>query len=286
MNDIQKCILDIYKSVRELCDRHSIPYYAIGGTCLGAIRHNGFIPWDDDMDIAIPIEYFEKFQDFAKKELPDHLKIYSGYNTNSYSAIFIKVINTRTTFIERENMFDPKSYKGVFLDIMPIAGVPEDKNERDKYFRFIFHNIKMNAIRRTSVRSHTTLLKRSIALITIPIRKLIPRNYFLDKCMSKLRNYPFMDSVMTGYTWGAYGGRALCFPQKWFSQPADIRFEDTVIYCPKEYDKYLSYQFGDYMKLPPKEKRFSGHVGLVDTQTSFLKYAKTPATVRKRIKSG
>ena len=101
MTDLQKRILDIFREVRDILDRNGITYFAIGGTCIGAVRHGGFIPWDDDLDIAVPIEQFGRMLDLLKAELPPHLELYTGAERKHYRYIFVKVTDNRTTFIEK-----------------------------------------------------------------------------------------------------------------------------------------------------------------------------------------
>ena len=101
MNSLQNEILNIFKSIKEIFERNGIDYFAIGGTCIGAVRHNGFIPWDDDLDIAVPIEQFDNMLNVLKKELPSELALYTCHNRKHYRYIFVKVINTKTTFIEK-----------------------------------------------------------------------------------------------------------------------------------------------------------------------------------------
>ena len=130
MNDLQKKILDIFKTVSQLCKKNNIDYYAIGGTCIGAIRHRGFIPWDDDLDIAIPIEQFDRFKSIMNTQLPDNLYLYDCESKKEYRQLFCKVCDKSTTFIEETEKEYPDVYKGVYIDIMPLSGVPAETNEQ------------------------------------------------------------------------------------------------------------------------------------------------------------
>lgn len=115
MTDTQKVILSIFKEIKQICERHNIKYYAIGGTCIGAVRHKGFIPWDDDIDIAIPIEQYFIFLDYARKELPDYLYVLSPKDTVHYPNGFSKICDNRTMFIMRSSLKYPDSYKEFLL---------------------------------------------------------------------------------------------------------------------------------------------------------------------------
>ena len=132
MNTVQNRILKIMLVVDEICKRNNLTYYAIGGTCIGALRHKGFIPWDDDLDIAVPIEEWDRFWNIMKTELPSEYGIYSGSNIRHYRYIFNKIHDTGTSFIEQSEVKYPDAYKGIFIDVMPIAGIPETKSKRER----------------------------------------------------------------------------------------------------------------------------------------------------------
>ena len=133
MNDLQKEILEIFKIVHRICEQNELSYYAVGGTAIGAVRHNGFIPWDDDMDIAMPIEDYCFFKRHAQELLPDGYEFYSYENSPRYAHVFGKIINNNTTYIEESNMPYPKAYSGVWIDIMPMSGVPAPSKERHHF---------------------------------------------------------------------------------------------------------------------------------------------------------
>ena len=148
MTQVQESILDIFGYVHDLCEKHNIPYFSVGGTCLGAVRHHGFIPWDDDIDIAIPIQYYDNFLEIAEKELPDHLKVFRCDRVKHYKQIFVKVHNINTTFIEDDTLAYPDAHTGIWVDVMPISSIPSEKfKERLFYFRMKYY-YKMNWIRR------------------------------------------------------------------------------------------------------------------------------------------
>ena len=96
MNDVQSKILDIFLKVNEICERNNLTYYAIGGTCIGAVRHQGFIPWDDDLDIAVPIEEWDTFWAVMERELPDSYEIYNGNHIKHYRYVFNKIHDANT----------------------------------------------------------------------------------------------------------------------------------------------------------------------------------------------
>lgn len=274
MNATQECILSIFEEISKICKKHDIPYYAIGGTCIGAIRHQGFIPWDDDLDIAIPIEYFDYFFEVAQSELPKHLVIIDGKRNPQYGYVWNKIADDRTTFIEDWEMKDTRLYKGVFVDIMPISGVPEDGDKQKKFFAKLFQNINLNTWQKVPPRCSASLKSQIFKTIVHCVLSVFPNDYFYDRAMNQMRAYPLEESNKTGYTWHTYGGRTLVFDSVWFRKAVELPFETTGISCPEGYHEMLKYQFGDYMKLPPEDKRVSCHNPMIDLNKSHFEYRK------------
>lgn len=280
MNDTQKCILGIFKYVAAICDKHNIHYYAIGGTCIGAVRHQGFIPWDDDLDIAVPIEEFEHLISILSEELPYHLKTYTCNKIEKYHYVFAKVYDVRTTFIQNTLLQYPDAYMGVFVDIMPISGIPTDSHARKDFIRKIKLYRIFNNVRRFPLCKQQSMSgKIASALLKLP---LVPFrfNYFSDKYMNLLKKYPLKKSDEVGYVWSPQDIERWYFPREWFSDIAELPFEDTTIKCPINYDCYLTKQFGDYMTPPPIEQQMPVHDGFVDLEHSYLDYQKGIRTIK------
>ena len=187
MNDLQKKILDIFKAVAKICKDHDITYYAIGGTAIGAVRHQGFIPWDDDLDIAIPIEQYDRFIEIARRELPEGLTVMTPVDIEHYASFFIKVVDTRTTLIENYAKAFPDAYYGVFVDIMPLAGVPAPGKERKRYLRMWKQTAMLNYARRFPVNRMKTRARVAACRLLRPFHGRIPYHYFTDKMFEEYR---------------------------------------------------------------------------------------------------
>lgn len=273
MTDVQKVILSIFKEVAKVCDNHNVPYYAIGGTCIGAVRHKGFIPWDDDLDIAIPIEHFEEFVGIARKELPSHLYVYTSDDVKHYHYVWMKVCDKRTTFIEKSEYKLKDAYKGIFIDVMPISGLPSQQNGRAEFIRKIKLYEKLN----DRLRFSNCFLTIKSFIGRLPFRilsKILPYNYFSKKYLNYLKSYPFRDSSYTGYVWYSQWIERLIFPTSFFGEGVKLNFEDTLINCPSKYHKYLTQQFGDYM-IPPSINEQEIHAGLIDINKPYTDFVKT-----------
>ncbi len=273
MSEIQEKILDIYNSVRELCDRNGIIYFAIGGTCIGAIRHKGFIPWDDDIDIAIPIEDYERFISLCKDELPKNLSYCSGLEQLHNFTLFYKIMDTETTFIEDAIKEYPDVYRGVFIDVMPLAGLPANKIKRKLFIIKLRILATFNSYRRHEFsKTKEKWWKKAFLIILRPIIFSFPFNFFYIRYYKELKKHPTKTSESVGYTWSPNRLYKLTFSMKAFSDIVEMPFEDTTMKCPIGYEEFLSTMFGNYMQLPPENKRVSGHTGYVDLNKPFSYY--------------
>lgn len=275
MNDVQAKILEIFKEVKQLCDANDIPYYAICGTCLGAVRHNGFIPWDDDIDIGIPIEYYEKFLALCRTELPVNLQLYTYKEHPHYINIFVKIIDINTTFIEEAQYDYIDTYKGVFIDIMPLSGVPKNPKEKRDFEYKVYMFFVLNYVRRLNWKDMCTWKHKLIWLLMKLFYKWIPIDCFSDAWIELLKKYSLEKSEKIGQAW-TKEIKKFIFEKELFLNVEEIPFEDTVIKCPYGWDKYLSKHFGNYMQFPPENQRFSGHSGIIDLRCSYKEYQKHP----------
>lgn len=276
MNAIQGRILEIFLEIKKICDRNNIMYFAIGGTCIGAVRHKGFIPWDDDLDIAIPIEKFDKFKKIAERELPPYLKIYSCNDVVHYFNIFIKVIDTRTAFIEEQEYQYPDAYKGVFVDVMPMSGIPKLGLKREIFYtkRKLFSSL--NGCIRFPEHKWKSQILNSICNIIKDRKSLLTYRYFSDKWMVLLQKYPFSEAEFVGYVW-SNSVKRLTFPKRFFENTVELTFESTTIRCPQYWDEYLRMQFGNYMELPPLEQQKAVHPGIIELEHSYFDFQKSPS---------
>ena len=249
MNDVQKVIYNIFLDISGVLKEHNIDYYANGGTCLGAVRHKGFIPWDDDIDIAVPIEQFVKRKIWKNPESRD---------TKVFHA---------TDYIKKY----PEAFKGVFVDVMPLSGMPDNAIRRHLFCRMINVLRILNDIRRSDIDEMDLEWKRKLYPLIRRFDSHIPISYFAHKWYEMLKRYPFKDCNYTGYVWW-FDVLRLVYKKEVFGQPTPYPFEDTIIYCPQDADALLKQQFGDYMKLPPAEKRIPLHRGTLDLEHSYHDY--------------
>lgn len=274
MTEIQEIILNIFKEVSKLCEENDVPYFAIGGTCLGAVRHQGFIPWDDDMDIAIPIEEFDRFITLAKTKLPHHLVVYQPGDSRHYHSNFIKVMDANTMMTEDSASLWKDSYEGVWLDIMPISAVPSVMREQKGFISKVKWHLRSGFKMKSAFEQQETFAGKVLWTLYRPLYWVLPKDYHWRVWLNFLKKYPFNQGEYTGYVW-AEELADLIFPTAWFSDYVNMKFEDTTIRCPVGWNDFLTSLFGDYMKFPPEAQRNSGHLfelGYIDLEHSYLDY--------------
>lgn len=273
MNKLQNSILNVYKFFLKICLDNNLTFYAIGGTCIGAIRHKGFIPWDDDLDVAMPIDDFIKLRHIMKNETSEKFELIDYIDCNRFT-LFFKIHDVTTTFIEKIESNDKRKFKGVFIDIFPMVGVPKNKEIANKYISDISYYYNRNYSFSLSLNERVGLSKIKYILIYL-FKILFGKDFYAKKYDKLLRKYAICEEndILFPWRYPLLGNYCGIFSFSDFKEKIFVNFEDTKIYVPKNYDSYLKKDFGDYMKLPPKEKRVSIHdVAKIDLNKSFREY--------------
>lgn len=258
IDKLHKVDINIVKQVKDICDQHGLIYYMIGGTMLGAIRHKGFIPWDDDIDLGMPREDYEKFLEIAPKLLTKNLEIINYKTSPEYQYYITRIRDTETKVIETR-ISNNNKYTHASIDIFPLDGSPNNIVIRKLYYFIImFWRAMMSMCYKDSIDPdrkrgffERLLIK---TLMFIPTERFFKPIFIKNKIDKLMRKYKFYESDMVGCLMGAYRTREMV-PRKFFGDGDIYKFEDIDLRGPKEYDKFLNMIYGDYMKLPPIEKR-------------------------------
>lgn len=255
---LHKVDLEIVKEVVRLCDKYDLKYYMLGGTMLGAIRHKGFIPWDDDVDLGMPRQDYEAFLKIAPKELEDNLKVVNYRNDPNYQYYITRVLDTDTRVIE-ERIGNDNKYTHASIDIFPIDGTPNNPVLRKIYFfRVLYHRALMSLCYKDSIdrKRKRGLLEKILLFIMerIPVEKVTTPYRQKLKIDALLSSQSVETSKYIGNIMGAYRTREIV-PREFYGKGRYYKFEDIMLRGFEQYDNYLTYTYGAYMELPPKEKR-------------------------------
>ena len=248
IEEIKKRGLEILKYIDGVCRENNIKYTLISGSLLGAIRHKGFIPWDDDIDIAIFRDDYNKLLDILKKNEKDSIyKVLSNkYDKNVYYT-FSKVVDTKTKVIEKDYKIIENN--GIWVDIFPIDNVNmRFVNFRMKVLRFI------NAMKNASVWSESNNNIKKFRIINF-ITKSIGHNFFICQIEKISQAYNKKETQYIGPISVAIGNTRDISHRDLYNEYIDVEFENNKFMAIKRYDELLTIKFGDYMQLPPKDKR-------------------------------
>ncbi|MDD5598602.1 MAG: LicD family protein [Victivallaceae bacterium] len=257
LEELRKIQLDILRKVSAFCGENEISYYLGYGTLLGAVRHGGYIPWDDDIDLIIPRpDYLRFLEIFDERNKCPELKVLSHYKDEMHPYPYIKLINTRTSFTFHSSI---KYEMGVCIDIFPLDGLPDSVWKSNLLYFNVYFFQKFYQVKFVAFRKDQNLVKKIILLLTKTV--LLPFNYqfFIKKINELARTYDYADSRFCGVlTMG--NGRRERTGKDLFQKTVLLEFEGSKFSAPRNYDLWLKHLYGDYMTPPPVGKRGSLHV--------------------------
>ena len=253
LNEIKKVELDILKQFDDFCSKHNLRYYLAGGTLLGAIRHKGFIPWDDDVDVCMPRPDYEKFlKVFPHENLNENLQLLDVKFQN-FDAPFCNIIAKNTTVINK--FVHNQTNKKLWLDIFPVDGLPQDDNEVVKIYKRGNFYRKLLMLCDANLGEGKTAFRKLAKFILQPLAKLYGKKQIINKLVSIGEMHPYEASDYVGIvTWGLYGAGERMLKAE-FEKAVEVEFEGYKFPAFSCWDSYLHGLYGDYMQLPPIEKR-------------------------------
>lgn len=253
VDDLKRIEVEILTHIDRVLKKNNIPFWLDGGTLLGAVRHKGIIPWDDDIDIIVRRKDFKKVLEVLREE-GERYRVLSRYDDPEYYYLFAKVVDSHTSLTELEEI--PINGLGVWVDIFPLDNLPTNDRERAKFQKRValYRNIAGHSLR--YIKGDMLTIKDKVFC-------------YLSNLYGWKRAYRRIDAICqkTSNTSTKYvadiiaaTNERLEVPAAAFAETIELEFENNMYPAPVGYDCYLKNLYGDYMKLPPVEKRMSHHV--------------------------
>lgn len=254
---LQKIILVIAKEIDKMCRENGIKYYLFGGSALGAKRHKGFIPWDDDLDIVFDPENYDKFIELCRTNLDTNKYVLQEGGVD-WPEHFSKIRLKGTHIREYGEYYINEDMDGIFVDIFRVDNAPNSKIAR--VIQYFWGKLLLAyAMKKKGYKADSTAKRImnvfATALKFNPIYKLARIQYYKYNA----RHTDWTSDVMGRTRWhNAFIHRDI------YGEPKEVEFEDTMLFAHHDLNKYLTISYGDYMKLPPEDKRVGMHITHID----------------------
>ena len=270
MTELQERELELLKIFVDYCYAHDLRYYLVCGSALGAVKYGGFIPWDDDIDVGMPRQDYERFIADAQAELPRNVFVQNYRTDKSFPHVFTKLRNTDTTMIE-ENVAHLDINHGIYIDVFPLDGYPTKKSEikslrRKKKILNWMHYCALNNKKSKKVKLRDGFF-RALGYHKITYKTLAR----LDALISRYGT----DCSDIWCNHGNWQGEREYAPKSQYGKGIEASFEGIKVIIPEEYDAYLTQKYGDWRSDPPKDKQKTHHlVKVIDAGVSYKNYIK------------
>ena len=268
LRKLQLTELELFKKFAQFAQEHHIRYFALGGTLLGAVRHHGFIPWDDDMDIGVPREDYDRFLEICRtKNVP--FEVHSFFNDDTYFRYFAQIQDPSIKVVRNDKQV--QEITSAWVDIFPLDGMPNNGLLRRVHKYYVLWRRAAYRFSRFSSGVDFSKSKRPLServLIRIgkilPVEKIFNTKKELLRLDRALKRFPYAKSDYLVNAMGAWKFNEM-FHKKYYGDGKPYPFEDTTVWGPEDYDHVCTQLYGDYMT-PPKDADKNHHKSEIITE--------------------
>lgn len=268
IKQVQKKILEIAVYFDEFCKKEGISYYLMGGSALGAVRHGGFIPWDDDLDVFMTYDNYQKLISVCENKLDREHFYFQCENTEELPILFSKIRMNGTTFIE-EGTLNRRMHKGIFLDIMCLNETPSNR-----LHRFI-HYMAARLVSTKALIRYGYKTDRILKKVAMKITGVLISDHTFDVLLKYVRSFNGTGKEYVGHFFGRAKFKNTSFKKELLGKPRYIKFEDTYLPVPERVEEYLEIRFGkNYMKIPDNHvrKKYPVHAIYASIEKDYREY--------------
>lgn len=271
LRELQHKCLEITLVFKDFCERHGLLFYFCGGGCIGALRHNGFIPWDDDIDVFMPREDYEKMCRLWHEEMDESKYRLSRTSEKEFLRSQLTAITDEETTFIKERQMDLDIAHGIRLEVLPLDGCPSSRIKRKLQLMWgLAYQIYINQEAPTSKGRIPYLIGRIMLAFAPGWKNRYRMARLAERHMSR---YPIRDCEYITELCVRYNYMVNEYPKEIFESAVYKEFEGYDMPVPVGYDTYLKMAFGNYMELPPEEKRVPSHDGIcVDVHKGYQNY--------------
>ncbi|EJT5931355.1 phosphorylcholine transferase LicD [Clostridium perfringens] len=248
IKDVQEKILEIIVYFDDICRMNGIEYYLMGGSALGAIRHEGFIPWDDDLDVFMTYDNYKKFISVFREQLDTDRFYLQEEATEEWPLYFSKIRMNGTIFMESNNI-GRNMHNGVFIDVFCLNNVAN--NKLISYIQYVAARV-LTAIT-LSRRGYFTNNKKK--LVAIKLARILDSKVMEKLLIKIVRSNNKKSTKYVGHFFGKAKFKNSYFPKIYLGKPRYVKFENLMLPVPNKVEEYLKDRFGDYMMIPSKEEQ-------------------------------
>lgn len=263
LRDLQLAEMEILCCFKEICESHNLTYYLTAGSLLGAVRHQGFIPWDDDIDVVMPRKDYQKFSKIAPKALGQSF-FFQNYKTDKNFPFYFSKIRKQNTQVEEEIFLDVTMHKGIYIDIFPLDVCPNSARVAKVFFKGI-EFLSLACLSKVS-QSFSCGYVNPYMIVSFKIARTLPLR--LLYCSRELLRI-FITATTSGQMVCTVGGRhgypIEAYQKQWFSATEWLEFEGGKFPAPNKWHAILSSMYGDYMVPPPVDER-EGHFEILEEE--------------------